>query len=139
MNAAVSATKPERSRADTTRIWRRDQRSMNTPANGPISEYGRYRTVSAAAAAVGLVNVSALKNTYVPIPAVRMPSPVCETRRVENSRRKSRSASTTRRSETKADRVIQLITRSSAHPAQQHLRSGPGAADLPGEERTQPT
>ena len=27
--------------ADQTRICRRDQRSMNTPANGPISEYGR--------------------------------------------------------------------------------------------------
>ena len=37
----VSATAPPRSTADQTRIWRRDQRSMNTPANGPISEYGR--------------------------------------------------------------------------------------------------
>src|SRR5258708_8886314 len=112
---------------------------MNTPANGPISEYGRYRTVSAAAAAVGLVNVSALKNTYVPIPAVRMPSPVCETRRVENSRRKSRSASTTRRSETKADRVIQLITRSSAHPPHHHLPPAPPAAALPADYRPHPT
>ena len=41
MNAAVSATKADRSRADQTRIWRLDQRSMKTPANGPISEYGR--------------------------------------------------------------------------------------------------
>ena len=41
MNAAVSATKIDRSRADQTRIWRLAQRSMNTPANGPISEYGR--------------------------------------------------------------------------------------------------
>ncbi len=35
---AVSATKAARSTADQTRICRRDQRSMNTPANGPISE-----------------------------------------------------------------------------------------------------
>ena len=41
MDAAVSATNTDRSRADRTRIWRRDQRSMKTPANGPISEYGR--------------------------------------------------------------------------------------------------
>ena len=38
---AVRATNVARSRADQTRICRRDQRSMNTPANGPISEYGR--------------------------------------------------------------------------------------------------
>jgi hypothetical protein len=38
---AVAATNRVRSSADQTRIWRRDQRSMNTPANGPISEYGR--------------------------------------------------------------------------------------------------
>jgi hypothetical protein len=41
MDAAVSPTNTDRSRADQTRIWRRAQRSMNTPANGPISEYGR--------------------------------------------------------------------------------------------------
>ncbi len=35
---AVSTTNTVRSSADQTRIWRRDQRSMNTPANGPISE-----------------------------------------------------------------------------------------------------
>jgi hypothetical protein len=35
---AVIATNSARSSADQTRIWRRDQRSMNTPANGPISE-----------------------------------------------------------------------------------------------------
>ena len=40
ISAAVSTTKVVRSRADQTRIWRLDQRSMNTPANGPISEYG---------------------------------------------------------------------------------------------------
>jgi len=40
MSAAVSTTKAARRTADQTRIWRRDQRSMNTPANGPISEYG---------------------------------------------------------------------------------------------------
>src|SRR5580700_3017117 len=80
---------------------------MNTPANGPISEYGRYSRVNAAAAAAGLVNVSALKNTYVPIPAVTMPSPVCEISRVANSRRKFCSPSTMRRSVTKADPVSQ--------------------------------
>ena len=41
ISAAVATTKVPRSRADQTRIWRLDQRSMNTPANGPISEYGR--------------------------------------------------------------------------------------------------
>ena len=61
--AAVPATKTARSQADQTRICRRDQRSMKTPANGPISEYGRYRTANAAAAAPGLGNVVALKNT----------------------------------------------------------------------------
>ena len=38
---AAIAAKPARSSADQTMIWRRDQRSMKTPANGPISEYGR--------------------------------------------------------------------------------------------------
>jgi hypothetical protein len=38
MDAAVSPTNSDRSRADQTRIWRRDQRSMSTPANGPMSE-----------------------------------------------------------------------------------------------------
>ena len=35
---AVTATKTARMSADQTRICRRDQRSMKTPANGPISE-----------------------------------------------------------------------------------------------------
>ena len=71
---------------------------MSTPANGPMTEYGRYSTVNAAAAADGLGNELALKNTYVPTPAVTMPSPAWEISRTENSRRKSRSASTLRRS-----------------------------------------
>ena len=71
---------------------------MNTPANGPMSEYGRYNTVNATAAADGLGNVLALKNTYVPTPAVTTPSPAWEISRTVNSRRKSRSASTLRRS-----------------------------------------
>src|SRR5215475_4762407 len=95
---AVRATKVARSRADQTRICRRDQRSMNTPANGPISEYGRYKTVKAAAAAPGLGKLVALKNTYAPSPAVNMPSPVCEISLVANRRRKFRSARTARRS-----------------------------------------
>jgi len=98
MMAAVRTTNAERSSADTTRIWRRDQRSMNTPANGPMTEYGRYKTMNAIAAADGLGNVLALKNTYVPTPAVTMPSPAWEISRTENSRRKSRSARTLRRS-----------------------------------------
>jgi len=40
-SSAVTATRPARTSADTSRIWRRDQRSMKTPANGPMSEYGR--------------------------------------------------------------------------------------------------
>src|SRR5215475_3760924 len=71
---------------------------MNTPANGPISEYGRYKTVKAAAAAPGLGKLVALKNTYAPSPAVNMPSPVCEISLVANRRRKFRSARTARRS-----------------------------------------
>ncbi len=98
MNEAVSATKTERSKADQTRIWRRDHRSMRTPANGPTSEYGRYSTAKAAAPAAGLGNVSALKKTYVPTPAVMMPSPPWEISRVANRRRKFRSARTARRS-----------------------------------------
>jgi len=98
MMAAVTTTNAERSRADKTRIWRRDQRSMKTPANGPMTEYGRYKTVNATAAADGLGNVLALKNTYVPTPAVTTPSPVWEISRTVNSRRKFRSASTLRRS-----------------------------------------
>ena len=78
---------------------------MNTPANGPTSEYGRYRTVKAAAPAAGLGNVEALKNTYVPTPAVTMPSPVGDTSRMANSRRKSRSASTVRSSAMNVDRA----------------------------------
>src|SRR5215470_8469063 len=95
---AVTATNEARSTADQTRICRRDQRSMNTPANGPISEYGRYKTVKAAAAAPGLGKLVALKNTYAPRPAANMPSPVCEISRVANRRRKFRSARTARRS-----------------------------------------
>jgi len=41
MKKAVMATNIARTTADQSRIWRRDQRSMNTPANGPASEYGR--------------------------------------------------------------------------------------------------
>ena len=74
---------------------------MNTPANGPISEYGRYKTANAAAAAPGLGKEVALKNTYAPSPAVNMPSPDCEISLVANSRRKFRSAKTVRRSATK--------------------------------------
>ena len=63
MNSAVSATNTDRISADQTRIWRRDQRSMNTPANGPTTEYGRYSTANAPAPAAGLGNDEALKNT----------------------------------------------------------------------------
>src|SRR6516164_7373848 len=70
ISAAVSTTKADRSTADQTRIWRLDQRSMNTPANGPISEYGRYRAANAAAPDAGSGKLDALKNTYVPTPAV---------------------------------------------------------------------
>src|SRR5258708_12356036 len=76
MTAAVSTTKTERSRADQTRIWRRDQRSMNTPANGPISEYGRVKTADAAAPAAGLGNVLPVENTPGPTPAVGTPPPL---------------------------------------------------------------
>jgi hypothetical protein len=106
ISAAVSTTKADRTAADQTRIWRRDHRSMSTPANGPTSEYGRYRAAKAAAPAAGLGNVEALKNTYVPTPAVMMPSPVCETSRVANSLRKSRSARTTLRSPRNVDRPL---------------------------------
>src|ERR1022692_37194 len=85
-------------RADLTRICRRDQRSMNTPANGPISEYGRYRTAKAAAAAPGLGNVVLLNKTYAPTPAVNAPSPAWEISRVANRRRKLRSCRTLRSS-----------------------------------------
>jgi hypothetical protein len=60
---AATATKANRVSADQTRICRRDQRSMNTPANGPTSEYGRYRTAKATAAAPGSGKLWALKNT----------------------------------------------------------------------------
>src|SRR5260370_6523875 len=103
MSTAVSATKTDRSRADQTRIWRLDQRSMNTPANGPTSEYGRYRTANAAAPAAGFGNDDALKNTYVPTPAVMMPSPACEKSLVANRRRKTRPASTPRKAAPTAD------------------------------------
>ena len=95
---AVRATKTARTSADQTRICRRDQRSMNTPANGPTSEYGRYKTAKAAAAAPGSGKVVALKNTYAPSPAVNMPSPACEISLVANRRRKFRSARMARRS-----------------------------------------
>src|SRR5215472_10247112 len=91
---AVSATKAALITADHTRIWRRDQRSMKTPANGPISEYGRYSDANAAAPCAGFGYVVALKNTYVPSPAVNTPSPACEISRVAKSLRKSRPART---------------------------------------------
>src|SRR5262249_35031172 len=65
MMAAVTTTNAERSRADKTRIWRRDQRSMKTPANGPMTEYGRDKTGNATAAADGLRKGLAVKKTYV--------------------------------------------------------------------------
>ncbi len=37
-SSAVTVTTAERMSADQTRICLRDQRSMSTPANGPISE-----------------------------------------------------------------------------------------------------
>src|ERR1700722_12206396 len=77
---------------------------MKTPANGPISEYGPYSTANAAAALAGFGYVVALKNTYVPTPAVKMPSPSCEISLVENSRRNARSAHRIRRSRTKEAR-----------------------------------
>ena len=98
MSTAVSTTKVDRIRAEKARICRRDHRSMKTPANGPISEYGRYRTTNAAAPRAGFGNVVALKKTYVPTPAVKMPSPVWEISLVANRRRKFRSASTATRS-----------------------------------------
>src|SRR5215469_3839246 len=101
MRDAVSATNTERMSAAYTRICLRRQRSMNTPANGPISEYGAYRTANAAAPLDGLGNVAALKKTYVPRPAVKMPSPAWEMSRVLNSRRNPGSSQTTRRSWTK--------------------------------------
>src|SRR5215472_8039085 len=60
MNTAPSATKAARASADQNRIWRRDHRSMNTPANGPTSEYGRYSTANEIAAAAGFGNEAAL-------------------------------------------------------------------------------
>src|SRR5215467_732444 len=71
---------------------------MNTPANGPISEYGRYSTAKAAAPEAGFGKFVELKKTKPPRTAVNRPSPVCEISRVENSFRKSCSAHTTRRS-----------------------------------------
>src|SRR5271169_6244035 len=71
---------------------------MNTPAKGPISEYGAYRTANAAAPFAGFGYVATLKKTYVPRPAVKMPSPVCEITLVDSSRRKSCSVQTMRRS-----------------------------------------
>ena len=65
--------------------------------------------MNAAAPAAGLGNVDALKNTYVPTPAVMMPSPVCETSLVANRRRKFRSARTVRRSPMNVD--LRLSTR----------------------------
>ena len=38
ISSAVIATRTARTSAETSRIWRRDQRSMNTPANGPMNE-----------------------------------------------------------------------------------------------------
>jgi len=58
-----------------------------------------------------------LKNTYVPTPAVMMPSPVCETSLVANSRRKFRSARTTRRSSKNVDRPLAFSGWLSTRPA----------------------
>ena len=45
----IRKTGAARSSGDTTMIRRRDQRSMKTPANGPITEYGRIVTARATA------------------------------------------------------------------------------------------
>ena len=63
MKTAVSAPNPARSTADHAMICRRDHLSMKTPANGPISEYGRYRTANEVAAAAGSGNEAELKKT----------------------------------------------------------------------------
>src|SRR5260370_7059576 len=75
MIAAVTTTNAERTRADRTRIWRRDQRSMNTPANGPMSEYGRYKTGKATPPPHALGTALALTNTYAPHPTLTPPPP----------------------------------------------------------------
>src|SRR6476660_2994641 len=100
---------------------------MSTPANGPMTEYGGYSTVNAAAAADGLGNELALKNTYVPTPAVTMPSPAWEISRTENSRRKSRSASTLRRSARREARGTRSAYARWGRPA-----CRPGATGAPG-------
>src|SRR5258708_12700415 len=116
MIAAVSATKTERNRADRARIWRRDHRSMNTPANGPISEYGRDTTVKAAPPFPGLVNVVALKNTYVPTPAGKTPSPVCEINPGDTPPPKPPPPRTTPQSQTKTPPATPLLTPPPPHP-----------------------
>src|SRR3984885_6931704 len=53
IRTAVRTTKADRTTADQTRIWRRDHRSMSTPANGPTSEYGRGKGGEGAAPRAG--------------------------------------------------------------------------------------
>src|SRR5690348_9787797 len=48
--------------AITSTRWR-DQRSRNTPTNGPTSEYGSNNAANAAAASPGVVACSGLNNT----------------------------------------------------------------------------
>ncbi len=49
--------------AETSSTWRRDQRSMSTPANGPTTENGSSSTANAAATSPAAVCCSGLKKT----------------------------------------------------------------------------
>jgi hypothetical protein len=63
---------------------------MNTPVNGPRSEKGRDTTVVATANPAIVLCWSGLKTTEATSAAWNRPSADWETRRIANSRRKSR-------------------------------------------------
>ncbi len=95
---AITTIRTARTWFTRTSTCRRRQRSSSTPANGPITLYGRIATLNATAIPVAVAARCGEKKNRLARAASNTPSPVWEASRVAYSRRKSRPRSTVRRS-----------------------------------------
>jgi hypothetical protein len=79
---ATSAVSAARATLARTRIVRRRQRSMNTPANGPTIEYGSSSVANAAAVFPAVAWLSGENSTNDASATWNTPSAVCAVSRV---------------------------------------------------------
>ncbi len=84
--ASISTSRPRLAPTSTSRL---SQRSSNAPANGPSTEYGRYRTANAATISHGPAARSGLNSRPPASPAWNRPSPNWLTVRNSSSRQNS--------------------------------------------------